>query len=261
MKSRSLLPVLAFATAFGFSLPVLAATVEIWGASTPHKRLLEPGAKACKEATGIEMKFLTSNSGRGLASLIEGKCTVAAVAEDLKSALNSAKEAAKEQGKELKVPDDLVFHELFKDGIVPIVHKENSVTSLTWEQLKDIFTGKVKNWKDVGGPDLPIRVVTAAAGDATANHVQKTVLGGAEFTSDASIIKNSKEAPQEVSKFKGGIGAVSEGVWKLSPAQTKEVKSKPITRAVGLVTVGKPTGDVAKVVEFYQSKEGQKYLQ
>lgn len=237
-----------------------AANVEIWGATTPQKRLLEPGAKACKEGTGIDVKILASNTGKGMVSLLDGKVAVASIAEELKTAVASAKEAAKEQGKDLKVPDNLVFHKLFDDTIVPIIHKDNPVSSLTWDQLKDLFTGKAKNWKDVGGPDMPVKVVTAGAGDATSNLVQKQVMGGAEYVKDAVVIKNSKEAPPEVSKFKGAISVLSTGVWKLNPAQTKEVKSKAISRPCGLVTIGKPSGDVAKVIEFYQG-EGQKYLQ
>ncbi|RMF99736.1 MAG: phosphate ABC transporter substrate-binding protein [Nitrospirae bacterium] len=237
-----------------------AERLQVWGSTTCQKRFLEPGAKAFKEKTGITLKVVGVGTGKGLIALIEGKTSISAASEDLEGAIHSARKAAKKLGKSITIPDNLQYHEIARDVIVPIVHKENPIQSLTWQQLKDINTGKIKNWKELGGPDLPIRVVTSHAGSATRAVFQKLVMDKDEYVSDAVKVKSTRLEVQEVSKYKGAIGAVSEGFVKLNPGKTKVVKTDTISRPLGLITIGKPEGAAKKLIEFFRSEEGKKYI-
>lgn len=239
----------------------IAAPLQIWGSTTCQKRFLEPGADALKKATGVEVKVVGVGTGKGLIGLIEGKAPAAAASEDLAAAVASAQKAAKEAGKDLAVPGDLKFHELFRDTIVPIVHKDNPVSALTWAQLKDLHTGKVTNWKDVGGPDLPVRVVTSHAGSATKAVFQSMVMAKEAYVAGAVEVSSTRQEIDEVSKYKGAIGAVSEGFLQQNPGSAKAVATDAISRPLALITVGAPTADVQKVIDFFRSAEGQKTLQ
>ena len=239
---RQVAVVLGLLLAFPAAVP--AATLKIWGSTTCQKRFLEPGAKALEQATGVRIKVLGVGTGKGLIGLIQGKCRVSAASEDLEGAIKSAKKAARKAGKTIEIPDNLVYHELFRDTIVPIVHKDNPIDSLTWEQLKAINTGKIRNWKELGGPDWPIRVVTSHAGSATRAVFQKLVMDKEEYVADAVKVKSTRDEINEVSKYKGAIGAVSEGFFLQNPGKTKVVKTDPISRPLGLITLGDPDPDV-----------------
>jgi ABC-type phosphate transport system substrate-binding protein len=87
------------------------------------------------------------------------------------------------------------------------------------------------------------------------------VMKKADYVSDAIQVKSTREEINEVSKLQGGIGAVSEGFYKLNAGQTKILGTTPITRPLGLITVGPPKPEVQKVISFFQSPEGKKYIQ
>lgn len=239
----------------------LAEPLMISGSTTVQKRILEPGASALKTATGVELKVLGVGTGRGLIALFEGKVPAAAASETMDEAVASARKVAKELEKSVSVPADLTFHELATDKMVVIVNKDNPVKALGKEQLKDIHTGKVANWKDVGGPDLPIKIVTSHAGSATRAVFQKQMMDGAEYGSTKVEVRTTREEINEVANDKGAIGAVSEGFFAASPSRAKTIGAPAIQRPLGLLTVGKPNADVQKVIDFFRSAEGKRLMQ
>ena len=260
MKNRivailSLLPVL-----FCFSVvSAFAGQINVWGSTTCQKRFLEPGAAAFNKATGDTIKVYGVGTGKGMMALIAGKTDVAAASSPLASAIKSAHKTAKKAGKEIVVPDNLVFHQVAEDVIVPIVHKSNPVDSLTWEQLTKLNTGAIKNWKEVGGADMPVKVVTSHAGSATRAVFQKKVMKKADYAADATLVKSTRLELQQVSKNQGAVGAVSEAFFKLNPGDCKIVKTDDIRRPLALITVGPPTPEVQKILDFFNSAAGQQF--
>ena len=125
------------------AVSVQAEEVIVAGSTTCQKRFLEPGNAALQSATGVSVKVRGIGTGKGMLALLDGKAPAAAASSTLKSALGSAKKEAKKSKKSINIPDNLQFHQLFLDEIIPIVHKDNPVSSLTWEQLADINTGKI----------------------------------------------------------------------------------------------------------------------
>lgn len=252
---------LVIAGSMGMTLSASAAELTIAGSTTVQKRIVEPAAAKIKEATGVDIKFQGTGTGKGMIALAEGKVTVGAASETLDDAVSSAQKAAKEAEKPFSKPGNLEFHQLYMDSIVVILNKDNPITSLTKEQLKDLNTGKTKNWKEVGGPDLPVKVVTSHAGSATRQVFQKQIMGGAEYEASAAEVRTTKEEINEVTKNKGAIGAVSEGFYNMDKGGTKQIKAPEIKRPLALITVGKPSADAQKVIDFLKSKEGQKLIQ
>jgi phosphate transport system substrate-binding protein len=250
--------ILAFA---GMSSAAVAQTLQVSGSTTVQTRVFENSLENLKTATGMEIKFLPVGSGKGLMALVDGKVAVSATSESLAGTIQSATKAAKEMDKPFTAPGNLVFHELAKDTVVVIVNKDNPVPSLTKAQLKDLNTGKVKNWKEVGGPDLPVRVVTSHAGSATRAVFQKEMMDGAEYIAGVAEIRTTKEEITEVGKEKGGIGAVSEAFFAANPGKVRLVKSPEMTRPLALITVGEPKPEVKKMIDYFRSAEGKKRMQ
>ncbi len=242
-------------------IPALAAEVPVWGSTTCQKRFIEPGAKALEQATGVKVKAFGVGTGKGILALIEGKTTVAMSSNTLEESIESAQKVRKEEGlAPIAVPKNLQFHTITDDVIVPIVNADNPVNKLSWSQLADLNSGKITNWKEVGGPDMPVVVITSHAGSSTKAVFQKMAMGGAAYSPNAIEVQSTRLEINEVSRNKGGIGAVSEGFFHLNPVKTKIVASDPISRPLALITVGKPTPEVQKIIDFFRSAEGKKFI-
>ena len=241
------------------ALPVAGQVMEISGSTTVHKRVVEPNVAAIKAATGVELRMFPVGSGKGLIDLAGGKVKVAAVSESLDEAVSSAAKGAKAEGKEFKRPADLQFHALVEDKVVAIVHRDNPVTKLTREQVRDLSTGKIRNWKEVGGADLAVRVVTGAPNSATRAVFQSRVMDGQEYASDAMQMRATVEEVRAVGVNPGAIGAVAEGMAK-SAEKVKALLGISAQRPLAFVTIGEPSPDARKVIAFLRSKDGQKLL-
>ncbi|MGL6298476.1 MAG: phosphate ABC transporter substrate-binding protein [Methanobacteriaceae archaeon] len=114
--------------------------------------------------------------------------------------------------KELKAEESkgLTTYELGKDGIVVAVNKQNGATTLTKDQLKDIFSGKITNWKDVGGTDGKINLITREEGSGTLDAFQSIVMGkDTKIKEDATVQSSTEAVKQSVAQDPNAIGFVS----------------------------------------------------
>lgn len=102
---------------------------------------------------------------------------------------------------------ELVDHQVAVIAFAPVVNPGLGIDDLTKQQLKDIFTGKVTNWKEVGGPDVPIALVTRPSSSGTRATFQKYALEGAEEVTGSNLeTDDSGTLMETVKKQKGGIG-------------------------------------------------------
>ena len=107
---------------------------------------------------------------------------------------------------------DLVDHKVAVLTVAPVVNKDvaETVKSLTKQQLQDVFTAKVTNWEDVGGPDEPIVLVTRPTTSGTRALFTELALGGKEEASNKSLeTDDSGTLMQSVAQTKGAIGYVA----------------------------------------------------
>jgi phosphate transport system substrate-binding protein len=141
------------------------------------------------------------------------------------------------------------------------VNRSNPVTAITKAQFKDIAAGKVSNWKQLGGADLPIKVVTGTPTTATRLVVERQVLDGTPFAAGATEVRTTAEELKRVSHEPGAIGFISERYVDAPGSNAKAVTGPPASRPWAFVTIGKATGDAQKLTDFLLSPEGQKLLQ
>jgi phosphate transport system substrate-binding protein len=140
-----------------------------------------------------------------------------------------------------------------KDKIKVLIHRDNPVANLTKEQLKGIFTGKITNWKDVGGKDMPLIVVwTKFLGG---NYLfAKTILDSHPLTKDIVEVGTSVDARQMVSSTPGAIGI---GPLAVVSEIVKSPKTPEVERPITLITKGKPSPNVKILIDFIKEKGGK----
>jgi phosphate transport system substrate-binding protein len=226
-----------------------AASVRLHGAASVVDSLAKPHAAAVEKATGLRLVIDRSNAGKGLRDLVEGKCDIALASASLEATLDAARTA----GLTGAVPD-LKMHVISTSEVVFIVHPSNPVRKLTWEQIRDIHTGKITRWKEVGGPDLPIAVVTDAAASATRGLIKQVVLGGSEYAPGARAVAAVAEVNEEVAKNPAAIGGL--GREFADPKRVAIVETKKVERPLAFVTVGPPGKKETKVIDAYRAQVG-----
>lgn len=114
-----------------------------------------------------------------------------------------------------------------RDGIAVVLNPANPVTALTFDQVRDIFSGKILNWKEVGGADHPIAVISREAGSGTRSSFEK-ILGGIKLAPDALVQDSNGTIRETVANDKNAVGYVSHGLIneKIKPVT---VDGKPCT--------------------------------
>jgi phosphate transport system substrate-binding protein len=157
------------------------------------------------------------------------------------------------------------------DAIIPVVHPTNKVANLSIDQLGQIYQGKITNWKEVGGADLKIIVISRDTSSGTFETWDHFVMKKAKVTPKAQMLASSGAIVTAVAKNRYAIGYLGIGYVNntLKPllvngikgsAETALSKQYPLSRELYMYTNGEPTGEVAKFIAFVKSAEGQKIV-
>lgn len=170
----------------------------------------------------------------------------------------------KDEEKDLDLTDIPIAH----DGIAVIVNKDNPIKALTTAQLRGIFTGKITNWKQVGGPDLPIERINRDEASGTREAFSKIVMNEEKFDENSVVLPGTGQVRQVVSRTKGAIGYISVGFVNKEVksitidgvAPTKANVSKgvyPISRELHFFVKGKPSGLTKEFIDYVLSDKIQ----
>jgi len=238
------------AAVLGAAVPASADTVRLHGATTVMDIVVVPHRDAVQKATGHVLEISGNGTGRGLVDLVDGKADAAMVSEPMDIALAAAAAA----GKQLD-PAKLQMHEVRKADIVFVVHPSNPVSKLSWEQIRDIHTGKITNWKDVGGKDQAIVVYSDALTGGTRAMVKKVVLENQEYAPAVRSLTAVKRVAEMVSKDAAGIGGVGSNF--VDPRDDKILETRKIERPLSFVTVGAPSPAVKQVVQAFRAESAK----
>jgi phosphate transport system substrate-binding protein len=240
MKTIARMSLLA---AMAVPLCAQADSVKLAGATTVLNVVVNPNRAQVEKATGHSLEINGNATGRGMVDLSEGKADAAMVSEPMDIALAAAEVAGKKlDGSKFK------FHEIRKDEIVFIVHANNPVTKLSLQQLSDIHTGKITNWKQVGGKDLPITVYSDALTGGTRAMIKKVVMNNAEYAASVKSLTSVSRIADLVPGDEAAIGGLGRGFVK-TDGQVKLVETTRIERPLAIVTVGDPQPKVKQVID------------
>lgn len=155
------------------------------------------------------------------------------------------------------------------DGIAVIVNPDNPVSALSSEQLAAVFSGKVKNWKELGGQDLPIDLINRDEASGTREAFSKMVMDETTFDIGAVILPGTGQVREVVSRARGAIGYISVGfvpprfvkttvkalqVDGIDPTEENVANGTyPIGRALHFFTKGEPDGLTKEYINFVLS--------
>lgn len=246
-----------------FALPAYAERLVVEGSTTVLPIAQKAAEVFMQKNRGADISVRGGGSGVGIASLIDGSCDIANSSRAIRE---SELEKAAARGK------DIVAHVIAMDGIAVIVHPSNRIKGLTKKQIKDIYTGKISNWMQLGGDNQKIVVVSRDTASGTFEAFGELALDKQKVRPDALMQASNQAVASVVARTPGAIGYVGLGflgpnvkaveVDGVMPSQETVLTGKyPISRPLFMYTNGKPKGLAKEFIDFVRSPEGQKLVE
>jgi len=216
----------------------------------------------------VAVQVTGGGSGTGISALINGTTDICNASRPMK---NSERDKLKQRfgtrGIEIKCA---------QDGLSLYVNEANPISELTMQQIKDVYTGKIGNWKDVGGPNERLILYSRENNSGTYVYFKDNVLLGEDFAPTAQNMPGTAAVVNAVAKDKWGIGyggaAYGKGIREVkvkkdavSPGYTptfENIKSGnyPIARYLYMYVKNRPAGTMKEYIDWILGDEGQKIV-
>jgi phosphate transport system substrate-binding protein len=252
-----------------------ATTLQIKGSDTMVNLTQAWAEEYMKTHPGISIAVTGGGSGTGITAMINNTCDLAQVSREMKE---SEIAMARKKGIE---PNKVV---VALDGLAVIVHPSNPVSQLTIDQLADIYIGRTINWKQLGGRDAKIVLLSREVNSGTHVYFKEHVLrhgnpgGKEEFTPEALLLPSSQAISDEASQNPNAIGYFGMGYvttmvkvlkiamnrespFVLPTIATTQDNSYPISRPLIFYSKGEPAGLVKEFLGYVLSAGGQIVVQ
>jgi phosphate transport system substrate-binding protein len=215
-----------------------------------------------KKTPSVNISISGGGSGNGIKALIDKTTQVAMSSRQMKK---EELDLAKSRGV------NPVEHKVAIDALTPIVHPGNPVKDLSIAQLSLIYQGKIRNWKEVGGKDMQIVVISRDTSSGTYESWQEKILHKEKVSPRAQLQASSGAVVQAVSKNRYAIGYIGIGYLNKSVKavtvngivandENALKGTYPIARPLYYYTDGEPKGAAAGYVNFVKGPEGQKIV-
>lgn len=224
------------------------------GATSISNRILPLALPAFEARTGVKMKVARNGGGKGLKAMFAGQADVAGLSRAL---------TPEERGRKPVVA--IIGY----DALGIWVNEQNPVRALTAAQLKDLFTGKITNWRQIGGKDRPVVACTEhlLSERATLDAFRQLALDGAAY-GPVKELEDPADCLRAVAEDPGGVtpattayaipGVRTTTIDGVSPEPSQIRRSAyPLTRPLLLVTREAPTGALRDFIDFMVSPDGQ----
>ena len=253
----------------GIAAPAFAGSITVKGSDT-LVILAQKWAEVYMGAhSGVKIQVTGGGTGTGFAALQDQTTDLCDASRKIKAAeISNCIKAFGKRPTEYKVA---------LDGLSVYVSESNPLKELTMDQVGGIFTGKIKNWKDVGGADAPITVYSRENSSGTYEFFKESVLKGSDFAASTQTMPGTAAILQAVAKDKNGIGyggaAYGAGAKHLAikkddsapaiePNEENVVKgSYPIWRYLYVyVNPALDKGEIAAYLNWIRSEAGQKLV-
>lgn len=242
---------------------VFAGNIVITGSTTVLPVAQAAAEEFMKSNPDVTISVSGGGSGNGIKSIIDRSCDIATSSRFVKD-----KEITLANEKQVL----MVPHRIALDCVVPVVHKENAVSTLTLSQLKDIYMGTIRNWKELGGADKPIVVVSRDTSSGTYEVWNEKVLKEERVFPEALLQASNGAVAQLVAGNKYAIGYVGIGYINAdlkaltvdgitASPDTALDGSYPVSRELFMFTNSWPKGDIMRFLNYLVSPPGQTLVQ
>ena len=257
---RLLIPVLC---SLVLAVPALAAKDEliINGSTTVLPVMQKTAENFMAINPDVSLVISGGGSGNGIKALTDGLCQIAMSSRDMKA---NEIQLAKSKGiNPVRIP-------IAVDALLPIVHPSNSVVQLSADQLRDIYAGKITNWKEVGGADKKIAVISRDTSSGTYETWDEKIMNKEKVAPFALLQASNGAVVQAVSKNPNAVGYIGFGyldksVKGLNIGDLKATPESalsdqwPIARELYIFTNGEPKDTIKKLVDYLlDPQKGQK---
>lgn len=253
--------------------PPQKATIIVNGSDTMVNMGAALAESFMKATDNIEVVVSGGGSGTGIASLINGNCDIAQSSRDIRQ---EERDNASKRGK---------LHEIIVayDGLAAVVHPSNPVKEMTLQDLAKIYRGEITNWKDLGGNDATIVLLSRDTTSGTHVFFKEFVVQedgkvkGAEFAQQTMMMPSTQAIVDELKGNRNGIGYIGLGYLKpevqalsikasadaqavLPSVAAVKDKTYGLARPLFFFAVGEMQGALKTYIDFVVSEKGQQVV-
>ena len=223
-----------------------ASEIKIEGGGTAITTVFRPIKQRFEKLRPYTLSIVQSSAVKGLIALNEGRVDIATGAHPLEDLIAGA-------AKEGVVIDKskLVATEVEDNRLVVIANRKSEVSRLSREELKGIFTGKITNWKEVGGKELPVNVVWGKETQGQNIQFSRVAMDGEPVAAKNVAATTYRDIAAKVGELEGAIGVIPE---EIATPTTRAIETISITSPIWVITKGKPDEKVQAVIDFYKSE-------
>ena len=218
-------------------------TYIVSGSTTFTHRVMEPHQGDIEAASGHKLTVVPSKSSRGLLALFEKAADFAMISGPLENEIK----ALKSNYPDLPY-DRLQIFNVANTRMAFAVNRDNPVHMTTDENMRRILLGEIKNWRDVGGTDLPIKIVMVQEGGGVEATIEADLLGGKSVNvANAILVQGSDQVIHMTEIMAPALGLSQLGI--VTKSDAVELKTEhPIEQHLDLVTLGDPTAEMRKII-------------
>ena len=264
MKNNKILPIMLILAVMASATAFSQAKITVKGSDTMVILAQRWAELYMKKNPAATIQVTGGGSGVGITALINGTTDIC----------NASRPMKQTEIEKLKARYNTLGVEIpcAKDGVTLFLNEANKVNELTLQQLSDIYTGKIRNWKDVGGNDSEIRLYGRENSSGTYTYFHDEVVK-ADYAANTQSLPGTAAVVNAVKKDVNGIGygGAAYAVGVKNAKVKKDAKSKaflpskesiangeyPITRYLYMYLRNKPIGDTKKYIDWILSPEGQ----
>jgi phosphate transport system substrate-binding protein len=230
----------------------LAEEIKISAGGAPAESIVKPITAPYEKATGDKINLISGGATISFKVYDRGDSDVVFAGSSFDDLLVSLKK----EGYEVKDKSVYKVETIGKSQIYVALNKENPVKALTKEQIKGVYTGKIQNWKEIGGNDEPIMAITSTQNPATMGAFKKLALDGEDFMKDSLDIPTYPEITNTIASNPNAVGF---GPYSLGAEGNKIPQIPEFVRPVIAVTKGAPPAKIRRLLDFIKG-DGQKYV-
>ncbi len=267
LKTRAALVMIILVASMGFAFMAAPKKITVKGSDTMvilAQKWAEVYMKSHPEAV---IQVTGGGSGTGISALINGATDICNSSRPMKQTeMDKLKDRYSSLGVEIRCA---------KDGITIFLNEDNPVKELSIKQLSNIFSGKTRNWKEVGGPDADIKLYGRENSSGTYVFFKDNVVKG-DYAASCQTLPGTAAVVNAVAKDKFGIGyggaAFAKGVKHcavkkddkspafVATAETIKNNTYPISRYLYMYLANRPTGELKSYIDWILGPEGQKLV-
>lgn len=235
------------------------STVTVSGSTTVLPVMQKISEAFMHDKPGILVELSGGGSGSGIKGLSDGLTQIAMSSRKIKPEENKIAEKNK-----IKPVQTVIAI----DAIVPIIHPKNTVSNISLDDLRKIYKGEIRNWKQIGGQDAPIVLVSRDTSSGTYETWEELVMKKQRISPRALVQSSNGTVAQTVAKNPNAIGYIGFGY--INPAikavsingieasaESAANANWPLARELYLYTDGTPRNSVQKLISYCLDQKGQ----